>query len=112
MIGDVLLPEERGVTDGAVRDALALERALGLETKLAGAGPGRNDHRACEEFVVPDQDAERRHRPTVWVRWGVAHAVNAGSNMQALVNEAGLRLVTAGVAAPRVDSGRIPQQGR
>jgi geranylgeranyl diphosphate synthase type I len=51
---------------------------------------------------VEDQDTERRHRPTVWVRWGVAHAVNAGSNMQALVNRAGLRLFGAGVAAPRV----------
>jgi geranylgeranyl diphosphate synthase type I len=51
---------------------------------------------------VEDQDRERRHRPTVWARWGVAHAVNAGSNMQALVNQAGLRLVGAGVPAGRV----------
>src|SRR5438093_6113758 len=42
------------------------------------------------------------HRPTVWKRWGVAHAVNAGSNMQALVNLAGLRLMQVGVPAVRV----------
>jgi geranylgeranyl diphosphate synthase type I len=51
---------------------------------------------------VEDADEERRHRPTVWRRWGVAHAVNAGSNMQALVNRAGLRLAGAGVPTARV----------
>jgi geranylgeranyl diphosphate synthase type I len=51
---------------------------------------------------VEDQDAERRHRPTVWARWGIAHAVNAGSNMQALANQAGLRLLHSGVPAARV----------
>jgi geranylgeranyl diphosphate synthase type I len=41
---------------------------------------------------VEDHDTERRHRPTVWALWGVPQAVNAGSNMQALVTLAGLRL--------------------
>jgi geranylgeranyl diphosphate synthase type I len=48
---------------------------------------------------LEDGDPERRHRPTVWRLWGVAQAVNAGSNMQALVHEAALRLPRHGVAA-------------
>src|SRR5687768_13109879 len=41
---------------------------------------------------VEDNDAERRHRPTVWKLWGVPHAINVGSNMQAMVDVALLRL--------------------
>lgn len=48
---------------------------------------------------LEDEDPERRHRPTVWRLWGVAQAVNAGSNMQALVNEAALRLTGRGVSS-------------
>jgi geranylgeranyl diphosphate synthase type I len=40
---------------------------------------------------IEDGDRQRRHRPTVWVVWGVPHAINAGSSMQALVNAAVLR---------------------
>jgi geranylgeranyl diphosphate synthase type I len=50
---------------------------------------------------LEDEDPERRHRPTVWRLWGVPQAVNAGSNMQALVNEAALRLTRRGVSADR-----------
>jgi geranylgeranyl diphosphate synthase, type I len=45
---------------------------------------------------VEDNDAERRHRPTVWKLWGVPQAINLGSNMQALVNAAVLRLAARG----------------
>lgn len=40
---------------------------------------------------IEDGDRERRHRPTVWVMWGVPHAINVGSSMQALVNRAVLK---------------------
>lgn len=50
---------------------------------------------------IEDEDPERRHRPTVWRLWGVPQAVNAGSNMQALVNEAALRLTQRGVSSDR-----------
>ncbi len=40
---------------------------------------------------IEDGDRERRHRPTVWVNWGVPQAINTGSAMQALVNAAVLR---------------------
>jgi geranylgeranyl diphosphate synthase type I len=41
---------------------------------------------------IEDSDAERRHRPTVWKLWGIPHAINVGSSMQAMVNVAALRL--------------------
>jgi geranylgeranyl diphosphate synthase, type I len=41
---------------------------------------------------VEDNDEARRHRPTVWKLWGIPHAINVGSNMQALVDTALLRL--------------------
>lgn len=41
---------------------------------------------------VEDGDEARRHRPTVWKLWGVPHAINTGSNLQALVNRAVLLL--------------------
>lgn len=40
---------------------------------------------------IEDGDRERRHRPTVWVQWGVPQAINTGSAMQAMVNAAVLR---------------------
>jgi geranylgeranyl diphosphate synthase type I len=51
---------------------------------------------------LEDGDPERRHRPTVWRLWGVPQAVNAGSNMQALVHEAVLRLAERGVSGGRI----------
>src|SRR5262249_50290595 len=41
---------------------------------------------------IEDNDAERRHRPTVWKLWGIPHAINVGSSMQAMVSVAALRL--------------------
>jgi geranylgeranyl diphosphate synthase type I len=41
---------------------------------------------------VEDNDEERRHRPTVWKLWGIPQAINVGSNMQAMVEVAVLRL--------------------
>lgn len=44
---------------------------------------------------IEDGDRERRHRPTVWVNWGIPQAINTGSAMQALVNAAALRTPAA-----------------
>src|SRR5713226_1058788 len=73
-----------------------------LASEAAGGAPGTAvPAAAAAEFIhnfslihddLEDEDPERRHRPTVWRLWGVSQAVNAGSNMQALVNEAALRL--------------------
>jgi geranylgeranyl diphosphate synthase type I len=82
---------------------LACEAAGGAPSLAISAG-------AAVEFIhnfslihddLEDEDPERRHRPTVWRLWGVPQAVNAGSNMQALVTEAALRLTGRGVPAER-----------
>jgi geranylgeranyl diphosphate synthase type I len=110
------LDEGLAPADTAGRLRFGGKKLRGLLCLLACEAAGGEARRAAPaaaavEFIhnfslihddVEDQDAERRHRPTVWVRWGVAHAVNAGSNMQALVNEAGLRLGTTGVSPERV----------
>ena len=82
-----------------------------LACEAAGGAPGAAVPAAAAVELIhnfslihddlEDEDPERRHRPTVWRLWGVAQAVNAGSNMQALVNEAALRLTGRGVAAER-----------
>lgn len=41
---------------------------------------------------IEDGDRERRHRPAMWVTWGMPQAINTGSAMQALVNAAVLRV--------------------
>src|SRR4051794_37275552 len=82
-----------------------------LASEAAGGAPGAAvPAAAAVEFIhnfslihddLEDEDPERRHRPTVWRLWGVPQAVNAGSNMQALVNEAAVRLTRRGVSAER-----------
>ncbi len=37
---------------------------------------------------IQDGDVERRHRPTVWVVWGSAQAINAGDGMHAIAYRA------------------------
>ena len=59
---DVLVAEEGCVADRAVRDAAALERALGLEPELTRVRACGDDDRLGAIFVVPDPDAERALR--------------------------------------------------
>lgn len=77
----------------AVLCALACEAAGG---RLDDAIPAAAAVELVQNFSlvhddIEDGDRERRHRPTVWVVWGVPQAINAGSSMQALVNDAVLR---------------------
>src|SRR3972149_5263981 len=51
---------------------------------------------------IQDVSPLRRHRPTVWKRWGVAQAINAGDALFALPRLALLRLEREGVPAGRV----------
>ena len=93
-----LSPAERRKHGGKrLRGVLTI---LGCEA-LGGAGQPAASAGAAIEFIhnfslvhddVEDNDAERRHRPTVWKLWGVPHAINVGSNMQAMVDVAVLRL--------------------
>ena len=56
---DLLLPEERRVADGAVRDAAALQPPLGVELELPGVRAGGHDDRLGAVLLVADVDAER-----------------------------------------------------
>ena len=47
---------------------------------------------------IQDDDQERRHRPTVWKIWGKPQAINAGTAMRILANQALYRLVQQGEA--------------
>lgn len=73
---------------------------LAAET-LGGAGQIAAPAGAAIELIhnfslvhddVEDNDEERRHRPTVWKLWSIPHAINVGSNMQAMVDVAVLQL--------------------
>jgi geranylgeranyl diphosphate synthase type I len=51
---------------------------------------------------VMDKSVERRHRPTVWTRWGSTQAINAGDGLFALAFVASARLLDHGVEPRRV----------
>ena len=55
---DLLVAEEGGVADGAVRDAATLEGDLRLEPELPRVRPRGDDHRLGEVLLVADVDAE------------------------------------------------------
>jgi geranylgeranyl diphosphate synthase, type I len=91
---------------GAGRRKHGGKRLRGVLTVLAaeaagGAGRSAAPAGAAIEFIhnfslvhddVEDGDEERRHRPTIWKLWGIPHAINVGSNMQAMVDASVLRL--------------------
>ena len=56
---DLAVAVERGVAGGAVGDAAAVQRALGLEPELACGCPGGDDHGLGGVLVVADVDLER-----------------------------------------------------
>lgn len=51
---------------------------------------------------IQDQDERRHHRATVWARWGVPQAINAGDGMYALSRVAVQGLRERGVPAERI----------
>ncbi len=46
---------------------------------------------------IQDDDRERHHRPTVWAIWGKPQAINAGTSMRILANQALFRLGAQGL---------------
>jgi geranylgeranyl diphosphate synthase type I len=97
------------------------KRLRGVLTILATEAMGGGGHYAAAagaaiEFIhnfslvhddVEDNDAERRHRPTVWKLWGIPQAINVGSNMQAMVDLAVLRLAEIQPAERVIEVQRI-----
>ncbi|MBI2918299.1 MAG: polyprenyl synthetase family protein [Chloroflexi bacterium] len=51
---------------------------------------------------IQDASTQRRHRPTVWLRWGAAQAITAGDALWALAYQCLHRLVEAGVPVESV----------
>jgi geranylgeranyl diphosphate synthase, type I len=51
---------------------------------------------------IQDNDRERRHRPTVWVVYGIPQAINAGTAMRVLANVSMMRLREQGVPENRI----------
>ncbi len=47
---------------------------------------------------IQDNDAERRHQPTVWKIWGMPQAINAGTAMRMYADRALLHLERHGIA--------------
>lgn len=108
------------VSDEA-RKAYGGKRLRGVLAMLAceavgGDGPSAAPAGAAVELIhnfslvhddIEDNDEERRHRPTVWKLWGIPHAINVGSNMQALVDASVLRLSEAFPAEAVVRSFRV-----
>ena len=62
---------------------------------------------------IQDGDAQRHHRPTVWVQWGASQGINVGDALRELAQLALQRARAAGADAETVlgCDGR-PQQGR
>jgi geranylgeranyl diphosphate synthase type I len=74
---------------------LLVYRALGgdYHRALAGAAAVELGHNfSLVHDDIQDSDRERRHRPTLWARWGVPQAINAGDALFALSRLALYRL--------------------
>jgi geranylgeranyl diphosphate synthase type I len=76
-----------------VRGCLALWAAEQCGGSVADAAPAATAVEWIHNFTlvhddIQDGDVERRHRPTVWVVWGSAQAINAGDGMHAIAYRA------------------------
>jgi geranylgeranyl diphosphate synthase type I len=86
----------RSLGDGSgkfVRGCMALWAAEQCGGDPAEAGPVAAAVEWIHNFTlvhddIQDGDHERRHRPTVWVVWGSAQAINAGDGMHAVAYRA------------------------
>lgn len=117
--------EDLVAMDDADRRKHGGKRLRGVLTVLAAESLGGDGRSAAAagaaiEFIhnfslvhddVEDNDEARRHRPTVWKLWGVPHAINVGSNMQAMVDVSLLRLATGFPAETVLQAFRVLTRG-
>lgn len=84
--GDGAGPEARGKRIRPLLTALVAETAGGdwRSTLPAAVSVELIHNFSLIHDDIEDESQERRGRPTVWARWGVAHAINAGDLMFAL----------------------------
>src|SRR5438067_2439940 len=87
-----LIDERIGWVDEELEASLSSAGDPGQPAAPAGAAIELIHNFSLVHDDIEDSDEERRHRPTVWKNWGVPHAINVGSSMQAMVNVAALRL--------------------
>ncbi len=86
-----------------IRPLLALLCAAALGADWQTALPAAAGVELLHNFSlihddIQDQSPARRGRPTVWVKWGMPQAINAGDLMFTLAYQALLKLTPAGVA--------------
>ena len=77
----------------ALRPTLCLLASEAVSSDYAKALPAAAAVELVHNFSlihddIQDDDAERRHRPTVWKIWGKPQAINAGTAMRILANRA------------------------
>lgn len=88
-----------------VRSALALLSAAAVGAEEEVGVPGAVAVELVHNFSllhddIIDEDAERRHRPTVWALWGIGSAVIVGDALASLAQQVLLELQTpSGCAA-------------
>ncbi len=83
----------RGPTGKAVRPTLCLLANQAVGGNYSQALPAAAAVELVHNFSlvhddIQDDDRERRHQPTVWAVWGKPQAINAGTAMRLLADEA------------------------
>lgn len=86
---DANFEHEAGPRGKRIRSALCLMVCEAIRGDFIPALPAAAAIELLHEFSlihddIEDGDRERRHRPTVWVHWGKAQAINAGDGLFAL----------------------------
>ena len=101
----------------AVRPTLCLLMCEALGGDLEAALPAAAGLELLHNFTlvhddVMDDDETRRHRPTVWVIWGRAQAIDAGDLLHVLATLSVLRSGGNGASAPLAkDATEVVTQG-
>lgn len=116
MLGD-MAEYHLGWADGSFGDARTrgkmIRPMIAIHSARAVAGDGGGERAvplaAAIELLhnftlihddIQDNSPSRRHRPTVWSKWGVAQAINAGDALFAAAHIALLDSAAVGVPAP------------
>jgi geranylgeranyl diphosphate synthase type I len=105
-------PEARGKR---IRSALVLLTASAAGGEWECALPAAAAVELVHNFSlihddIQDNSSLRRGRPTVWVKWGVAQAINAGDAMFTLAHLAVLKLQNTVSSVVALQSARILQE--
>jgi len=107
MFGMLHFRPVRQPTGKRVRAALVLMTAEGVGVPRERALPAAAAVELVHEFSlihddIEDGDRERRHRPTLWVLWGIPQAINAGDALFAIAYRALFGLAEVGIPAEQV----------